>query len=170
MDVYTAIKERRSIRSFKDIDIEEEKLKKVLDAGRLAPSANNRQNWKFILVRDKEKRKRLAKAAKEQAFVGEAPAVLVMCATESSKVMSCGQPAYTIDLSIALSYMVLEAWEQGLGTCWLGAFIEDEVKKILDIPQNVRVVAMSPLGYPNESPEPRPRKKFDEVVCFDSYK
>lgn len=170
MDVYEAIKERRSIRVFEERDIEEEKISKILDAGRLAPSANNKQDWKFVVVRDKDKRKRLIKAAKGQEFVGEAPAVLVMCATQSDKVMSCGQPAYTIDLSIALSFMVLEATELGIGGCWIGAFLEDEVKKVCDIPDNVRVVAIFPLGYPAENPNPRPRKKLDEVVCFDSYK
>ena len=103
------------------------------------------------------------------SFVADAPVVLVACATESSKIMTCGQPAYTVDLSIACSYMILQAWELGLGTCWLAAFREEEVKSILGIPEAVRVVAMTPLGYPERPVSPRPRKRLEEIVCFERY-
>jgi nitroreductase len=83
--------------------------------------------------------------------------------------MTCGQHRYTVDLSIAMSFMVLEAYEQGIGTCWLGHFDEEKVKKLLGIPKKIRVVAMTPLGYADEEPAARPRKSFDEVVCFDQY-
>ena len=169
MNVMDSIISRRSIRAYKDLPLEKEKLHLILEAGRLAPSSNNRQEWKFIIIQDAETRALLGTAAKGQKFVGEAPVILVMCATESERIMSCNQPAYTIDLSIALSFMMLEAQELGLGTCWLGAFYEDEVKKILNIPSNVRVVAMSPLGYPDESPSPRPRKSVDKTICYDKY-
>jgi nitroreductase len=169
MDVFSAIQGRRSIRKYSSKPIEEEKLNKILEAGRLAPSANNRQSWKFIVVRDPEKRDKLMEAAGGQAFVGEAPAVLIACGTEPDSIMTCGQHRYTVDLSIAMSFMVLEAYEQGIGTCWLGHFDEEEVKKILGIPKRVRVVAMTPLGYADEKPAARPRKSFDDVVCFDQY-
>jgi nitroreductase len=169
MEVSVALRERRSVRSYKDMEVEEEKLMKVLEAGRLAPSAVNRQEWKFIVVRDGEKRKKLADAACGQAFVGRAPIVLVACGTETRTIMTCGQPAYTVDVSIALAYMVLQACELGLGTCWIGAFMEDEVKKILNIPERVRIVAMSPLGYPAHKIPPRPRKSLEEIVCFEEY-
>lgn len=170
MDVFAAINGRRSIRAYKDMEIEDEKLNRVLEAGRLSPSSSNRQEWKFLVVKDKEKRQRLVEAANGQKFVGEAPVIIVMCATESERVMRCGQNAYTVDLSIATSYMMLEAWELGLGACWLGSFYEDKVKEILDIPENIRIVTMFPLGYPVEVPEAKPRKNFDQVVCFESYK
>lgn len=169
MDVLEAIRTRRSIRAYDSREVEEEKLKRVLEAGRLAPSASNRQDWKFIVVRDSEKRKMLVEAAGGQAFVEEAPVVLVVCGTEPDKVMYCGQPAYTVDTSIALSFMILEACELGLGTCWLGHFDEKRVKEILGIPAGVRVVAMTPLGYPAESPAARPRKSIDEVVSFERF-
>ena len=169
MEVSVALSERRSIRSYLERNVEEEKLMKVLEAGRLAPSAANRQQWKFIVVRNSEKRRMLAKAACGQAFVGDAPVVLVACATETRAIMTCGQPAYTVDVSIAFAYMVLQACELGLGTCWLGAFNEDEVKKILNIPEHIRVVAMSPLGYSTDHIPPRPRKTLDEIVCFEEY-
>lgn len=169
MDVLTAIKGRRSIRAYSPREIEDEKLKRVLEAGRLAPSAVNRQEWKFIVVKDPAIREQLVEAAGGQKFLGEAPLALVACGTEPTKVMKCGQHAYNIDVSIALSFMILEAWEQGLGSCWLGHFDEDKVKKILDIPPEVRVVAMTPLGYPAETPAPRPRKSLDEIVSYDKY-
>lgn len=169
MDVLTAIKGRRSIRAYSPREIEDEKLKRVLEAGRLAPSAVNRQEWKFIVVKDPAIREQLVEAASGQKFLGEAPLALVACGTEPTKVMKCGQHAYNIDVSIALSFMILEAWEQGLGSCWLGHFDEDKVKKILDIPPEVRVVAMTPLGYPAETPAPRPRKSLDEIVSYDKY-
>ena len=169
MEVATAIAGRRSIRSYRATPVEEEKLNRILEAARLSPSAGNRQEWKFIVVREPKTRSRLAQAACDQKFVADAPVVLVACATESSKIMTCGQPAYTVDLSIACSYMILQAWELGLGTCWLAAFREEEVKSILGIPEAVRVVAMTPLGYPERPVSPRPRKRLEEIVCFERY-
>ena len=169
MDVFTAISQRCSVRAYKERDVEEEKLNKILEAGRLSPSASNRQEWKFIIVKSRETRKKLANAAFGQTFIGEAPVVVVACATESKSIMGCGQPAYTVDLSIALSFMILEAWELGLGTCWIGAFKEEEVKNILKIPERIRVVAMTPLGYPNQPPSQKSRKGLDQIVCFEKY-
>lgn len=166
MDVMTAIKSRRSIRAYKSTEVEEEKLNLVLEAARLSPSARNLQNWKFIVVRDKKLRERLVEAAAGQKFVGEAPLTLIACATALERIMTCGQPANTIDLSIALSFMMLEAAELGLGTCWLGSFYEDKVKEVLNLPEGYRVVAMTPLGYPDENPSPRPRKSIEEIVEY----
>ncbi len=169
MDVFAAIKQRRSVRAYKPAQVEKEKLKKVLEAARLSPSASNRQDWKFIVVREKETKKKLARAAFGQSFIGEAPVVIVACGTEPKAIMACGQPTSTVDVSIACAFMILEAYEQGLGTCWIGAFKEDEVKKILKIPEPVRVVAVIPLGYPDESPSQRDRKDFDEIICFEKF-
>lgn len=169
MDVSIALKERRSVRSYRDEPVEEEKLTKVLEAARVSPSAGNRQQWKFMVVKDTEKRKRLAEAACGQSFIAQAPVVLVACATEAEAIMTCGQPAYTVDVSIAFAYMILQACELGLGTCWIGAFHEDEVKKILSVPESIRVVAMSPLGYSAHPISPRPRKSLAEIVCFEEY-
>lgn len=170
MDVMEAIRARRSIRAFQDRDVEDEKLRRVLEAGRLAPSARNVQEWKFLVVKDPAVRKRLAQAAKGQMFVADAPVVIVACGTICDYTMSCGQLAYPIDVAIAVDHMTLVAVEQGLGTCWLGAFYEDQVKEILGIPEEIRVVTMLPLGYPERVPEPRGRKAFDEVVVFERWK
>jgi nitroreductase len=169
MDLAEAIKKRRSIRKYLPRKVENDKLDRVLEAGRLAPSAKNLQEWRFVVVRDEGRRKRLAEAAKGQTFVGEAPVVIAACATVTDYVMTCGQLTYPIDLAIALEHMVLAAAAEGLGTCWIGAFYEEEVKKILNIPPEVRVVALLPLGYPDESPHPRPRKEIGEIVAFESW-
>ena len=170
MDVFEAIRNRRSIRDYSGKPVSDAVLKKVLEAARLAPSARNRQEWRFIAVRDSAKRASLAQAAKGQEFVGKAPVVLAFCATEDDDMMTCGQKAGPIDVSIALAYVTLAATAEGLGTCWLGAYHEDKVKEILGVPANARVVAMTPLGYPAEHPGARSRKSFKEVVAFDGWK
>jgi nitroreductase len=169
MDVFTAISKRSSVRAYKDTDIEEEKIARILEAARLSPSASNRQEWKFIVVKNKETRKKLANAAFGQSFIGEAPVVIVACGTESKSVMACGQPAHTVDVSIACAFMILQAYEMGLGTCWIGAFKEEQVKKILKVPEHVRVVAITPLGYPNQPPSQKFRKSLDQIVSFEKY-
>jgi len=169
LDVFEAIRNRSSIRRYKNTQVEEEKLVKILESARIAPSASNRQKWKFIVVTKSETRKKLVKAAYDQNFVGEAPVTIVACSTEPERRMPCGQYAYPIDISIAVSFMILEATEQGLGTCWLGAFNEEKVKKILDIPEEIRVPAMFTLGYPDETPCPRPRKELTDIVCFEKF-
>lgn len=169
MDVMTAIQSRRSIRSYKDKEIEEDKLEKVLEAGRLAPSANNRQEWKFVVVRDKDTRQKLAVASRNQHFVGEAPCVIVACAIETAHVMPCGQLSYPIDLAIAVDHMSLKAVEENLGTCWIGAFDEGEVKTILGIPERIRIVALLPIGYPEYVPSQTPRKMCEETVVFEKW-
>jgi nitroreductase len=169
MDVFSAISQRCSIRAYKTTDVEEDKLKKVLEAGRLSASASNRQDWKFIVVRNKETRKKLAKAAFGQSFIAEAPVVIVACGMEPNAMLACGQPMHTVDGSIAFAYMILQAYELGLGTCWIGAFNEDEAKNILSVPNNVRVVAMTPLGYSNQPPSQKSRKCLDQIVCYEKY-
>jgi nitroreductase len=169
MDVFAAISQRSSVRAYKVTDVEEDKLKKVLEAARLSPSASNRQDWKFIVVKNKETRKKLAKAAFGQSFIAEAPIVIVACGMEPNAMLACGQPMHTVDVSIACAYMILQAHELGLGTCWIGAFNKDEAKKVLSVPGDVRIVAMTPLGYPNQPPSPKFRKNLDQIVCYEKY-
>lgn len=169
MSVQSVISQRRSIRAYLDYPIEDEKLRLVLEAARLSPSARNRQEWQFIVVQDGETREKLAAATNGKPFVGEAPVIIVACATEAEYVMSCGQLAGTVDTSIALSFLILQAHELGLGTCWLGAYNEKEVKELLGIPPHVRVIAMTPLGYPAQHPDAKSRKKPEEIVSYDRY-
>lgn len=151
-------------------EVEEEKLRKVLEAARLAPSAHNAQDWKFIVVKDKQKRQALSQAAAHQDFVAQAPVVIAAVALNPEDVMSCGVPTYAVDLAIAIEHMVLQAAALGLGTCWIGAFEQEGVKTILNIPADCKVVALLPLGYPADKPQPKSRKSLEEIVCFEEFK
>ena len=113
MDVMKAIKARQSVRAYEDKPVEEEKLQAVLEAARLAPSACNFQEWRFVVVRDREMRRKIAEAAKNQAFVGEAAVIIVACAESTEHVMACGQLSYPIDVAIAIDHISLAAVELG---------------------------------------------------------
>jgi len=170
MNVMDAIKKRKSVRKYLDKPVKDKKLNTVLEAGRLAPSASNRQEWRFVIVRDPETRKKLAEAANRQTFVGKAPVVIVACAETDGHVMMCGQPNYAIDVAIALDHMTLAAVESGLGTCWIGAFDERRVKKILGIPEEIRVVELMPIGYPSDpSPVEKKRLPLDTIVKYEHW-
>ncbi|MBU0951484.1 MAG: nitroreductase family protein [Elusimicrobia bacterium] len=169
MNVMEAIKNRRSIRKYQNKPVEKEKLNSVLEAARLAPSARNRQEWQFIVVQDKQTREKLSIAANNQAFVSEAPVVIACCGLDDGYLMRCGQPATTVDLSIAIDHMTLKAVEEGLGSCWIGSFYKDEVKKILGIPKDIQVVELLTLGYPAENPDTRDRKNLEEIVRWDKW-
>ena len=168
MTLMEAIKGRRSIRAYDPRPVEEEKITAVLEAARLAPSARNRQKWQFIVVTDPEVKDKMLEACNYQQFLKQAPAIIVACGKDPG-MMSCEQPVETIDVSIAFSFMILKAYEEGLGTCWLGNFNKDKVKSVLGIPDNVSVVAVTPLGYPAENPAARPRVAIDEIVSWDKY-
>jgi len=169
MDVMEAIEKRRSVRAYQQKPVEEEKLKKILEAARLAPSAKNSQAYKFVVVKDEKLRKKLMEAAANQRFVGEAPIVIVAVALNPEYVMTCGVPAYAVDVGIALEHMALVAAEEGLGTCWVGKFYQDQVKSILNIPEKYKAVALLPLGYPADTPGRKYRKTLEELVCYDTF-
>ena len=169
MTVHEAIQNRFSVRAYLDKPVEEEKLARVLEAARLAPSAGNRQEWRFVVVQDAATRAELMEAANGQAFVGQAPVVIAACAEGEQHVMTCGQLSYPIDVAIALEHIALAATEEGLGTCWIGAFKEDQVKKILGIPDNVRVVDLMPLGYPAAEAPAKRRLTLEEIVKWEKW-
>lgn len=162
MDVFEAIRLRRSIRRYRDIEIPHANIERLLEAARLAPSGSNLQNWKFIVVKDKNIRKKLAQACNNQSFVGEASLVIAGVVDPSKK-------WHQVDLAIAFEHIVLEAQELGLGTCWIGAFQEEKVKDILEVPEDKKVVALLTIGVPSEAPPPRPRKPLSEIVCYNEY-
>ena len=169
MDVSKAIEIRRSIRRYRNTEVEDGKIDKILESARIAPSAANRQKWKFLVVKDDSTRAKLVDACNGQKFVAEAPVLIVACSTESDTIMPCGQYAYTVDLSIALSFMILQATELELGTCWLGAYNEGQVKTILEIPDDIRIVGMITVGYADEKPAARPRKTIEEIVVSEMW-
>ncbi len=169
MELKDAIRKRESIREYVDKPVPEKKLRNVLEAARLAPSAANGQPMKLVVVRDSEKRRELAQAANGQIFVGEAPVIIAALATNLEFVMPCGIPSYTVDLAIAVDHMTLAAVDEGLGTCWIGAFSQEKVKHILGIPDKYRVVALLPLGYPKRERGLKMRKSLEEIACYETF-
>ena len=172
MDAMTCLLTRRSVRSYQDRQVEEEKLQKVLEAGRLAPSSYNSQCRKFIVVTDPAVKKEIHDKAGTQPMIEQAPVVLVLCATpdtEHEDAMPCGEVKHPIDMALSGAYMMLEAYDQGLGTCWLGAFNADAVKEVLHIPAEVKVVTMIPLGYHDGTQPCRDRKPVDEIVSYNAF-
>jgi nitroreductase len=169
MDVFEAIQSRYSVRRYADRPVEPEKLQRIMEAARLAPSAGNRQESRFVLVTDQSLRQKLMAAASDQRFVGQAPVVIAACAETDEQVMACGQMSYPIDVAIALEHVALQAVEEGLGTCWVGAFDEAAVQQALDIPAGVRVVELMPLGYAADRPGEKKRLALSEIVFHDKW-
>lgn len=172
MELYEVIQRRTSVRAYLPNPVPDEVLNRILEAGRLAPSAKNYQPWKFIVVRDQMIKQALVSACRGQAFIAEAPVVVCGCAIEEQawKGMGGYWSAEAVDLSIALEHIILAATAEGLGTCWIGAFSEDEVRKVLQIPSGVKPIALTPIGYPAKETKPRPRKPLAEIVCYDRYR
>ncbi len=168
MDVMNAIRKRYSCRAYRPQSVEKEKLEQILEAARLAPSARNLQDWRFVLVTDPQKRKQLAAAAYNQEFVSQAPVVIVACSV-STYVMRCGQPIGPIDVSIALEHMALAAVELGLATCWVGSFVPQEVRKILQIPTEAVLVELMTLGYPADEFKSPERLPIGKLACFEQW-
>jgi nitroreductase len=164
MDVFEAIRIRRSIRKFRPKPIPDEKLEMILEAGRLAPSAGNRQPWRFVVVKDPERKRTLAKAADNQTFIADAGVIIVALGDPEASPRWFRQ-----DPMIAVEHMVLAATALGYGTCWIGAFNEKEVKRLLRIPEELKVIALLPIGFPDETPAPRERKPLKEIVFLEKY-
>ena len=170
MEVYDSIRIRKSVRAYLDKPIEREKLGRVLNAVRLAPSAGNRQEWRFVVVTDPEKRSRLAEEAAGQRFMAEAPVVVAACAETDGKIMRCGEACYPIDVAIAVDHLTLAAVAEGLGTCWIGSFDPDTVRRILEIPEQIVVVELLPLGYPKDpKPVTKSRLPLETIVCYEKW-
>lgn len=163
MDVYQAILDRQSIRTYDDKDVENEKLEKVAQAFRMAPSARNLQDRKLLVIKDQKTKEliRLTSPSKA-AMLSEAPAILIAVGFDKG-VMTCGHRADTVNLSIAMSFALLEAFELGLGTCWMANFKEKELKDVLGLPEEASIAAISPIGYAKELPPKSSRKPLQEV-------
>jgi len=174
MDLFGVIEKRRSVRRFKPESVVKDDLKKILEAGRLAPSGGNRQPWYFIVVRDLETKKALSIAANNQKFIADADTVIVALGkprttTKLSYKLSSTRIPHKQDPMIAIEHMILAATALGYGTCWIGAFNENEIIKILKIPEDLAIIALLPVGIPDESPPTRPRKPFKEIFFKESY-
>ena len=171
MSVLKVIQDRRSVRKYREDSIPEDVLLRVLEAVRWAPSGKNLQPWKFILVRDSTLKEKLARASAGQFFIAQAPIVVVACGFPDQCYSRMGRymKSWPVDVAIALEHLILQAWEEGLGTCWIGSFEEEEVKSILHIPDQVKVLALTPLGYPAHFPSSRGRKSLEQIISSDRF-
>jgi nitroreductase len=167
MEFFEAVKNRHSTRAYKKKEVEEEKLRKILEVANAAPSAGDLQGYEIVLVRDESRRAALAEAAYGQDFVAEAPVVLVFCANpvcSAQKYGTRGSTLYCIqDATIAASYAQLAATAQGLATCWVGAFDERKAASVIGV-TDVRPIIILPIGYTNEKHYITPRRKLDDLV------
>ncbi len=169
MDFFEVVGSRYSCRVYQEREVEDEKLEEIMEAARMAPSASNRQEWRFIAVRDAEKREKLATIAHNQKFLAQAPVVIAAAAVTDGHMMACGQASYPIDVAIALEHISLAATALGLGTCWIGAFEEEPARKLLGIPSGVRVVQLMSLGYPADKCRPKTRLPLTEILMHDAW-
>jgi nitroreductase len=169
MSVLEVIRKRYSCRAYQQRSIEPEKLQTILEAARLAPSARNFQDWRFVVVTDGETRRRVAETTNRPDLFEKAGAIIAAC-SNSDYVMRCGQAIGPIDVSIALEHICLQATELGLGTCWIGSFDPDKVRQILGIPDDIAVIELMTVGYPTDSkPEPK-REPMEKIVSFEKWK
>ena len=170
LDVIECIKQRRSIRSFLSTPVPRELMDKVLQSAIWAPSAGNWQSWRFYVVERPELRVELAKAASDQEFLAEAPAVIVVCAEPNRGEQTYGDRARELyclqDSAAAIMNLMLAAHAHELGTCWVGDFDEAAVRKLVKISEQYRPIALVPIGYPNEAPNARWRRPLREVVEY----
>lgn len=168
MNVLEAIQTRRSIRKYKDEPIPDLDLKKILEAARIAPSAGNKQPWRFVVVKGEDKRRKLGEIAHGQKWISDA-GVIVAALAMDPKDPSVYERWVERDVMTAVEHMVLAAWELGYGTCWIGAFSEDEVKELLGVPDEMTVVNLLPIGVPDMEPRDRGRKDFEEIFFSEEY-
>ena len=173
LEVFEAIRGRRSIRAFESREVPEELVERLIEAARWAPSAGNIQPWEFIIVKKPEIKRKLAEAALGQSFIEEAPVVIVVCADEVRSTQGYGMRGKTLyciqDTAAAAQNIHLAAYSMGLGTCWVGAFREDEARKVLKTPAGIRPVAIIPVGYPAEAPSPRGRRPLKQMVHYETF-
>ena len=170
MALMPEIEKRVSIRDFTDEPVSEPQVTSVLEAGRLAPSAKNRQAWRFIVATNADLRAKLQAACFGQDYVGQAPVIIAICTTNVEYKMPNGLLSYPVDLSIAGAFMMIQAEHEGLGTCPITTFKEQEVKSLLTVPYAMRVVMLLLLGHPADEPEEKPeRNTFDRVVAYEHW-
>lgn len=173
MELFEVIKNRRSIRAYKNQDLPEGTVEKLLDAARWAPSAGNVQPWAFVVATSPSVKHSLCLAAYSQKDVENAPVVIVVCADEKRAKESYGERGQTLycyqDTAAAVQNILLSAYSLGLGTCWVGAFNEEQVRKAISAPSNMRPVALVPVGYPDEAPADRGRRPLSEITRWETF-
>ena len=157
MTVSEAIRKRYSCRAYKERQIEKEKLEQIFESARLAPSAQNTQDWRFVV-------------ATNRPGVFEKAGVIIAACSNSDEVMRCGQAIGPIDVSIALEHIALQAVELGLATCWIGSFEPEKVRALLGIPLDITIIELMTLGYPADEPPKEPsRKPIEKILCYEKW-
>jgi len=173
MEVFEAIRSRRSVRKYKDKQVPWDNIVTIMQAGKYAPSAGNLQNWKFIVVKSDAKRKSITKACLQQEWMELAPVYIVVIAEPEKAERfygSRGARLYTIQgCAAAIENMLLTAHSLGLGACWIGAFDEDEIWRILNLPEEKSVQAVITIGYADENPESPPKNRIEHVMFFEKW-
>jgi nitroreductase len=160
MDFMKVIETRRSIRRYRRDPVSDELIKKILEVVKVAPSAGNRQPYHFVIVKNSEKKRELGLPS----WAVEAPVIVVGCADPL-----LSPTWHLVDLAIAFEHLILAATSYGLGTCWMGRLEKETIKKVLNIPDTIKVVAATPLGYPYEKPESKRRKTVSEMVHYETF-
>ena len=173
MDIFQVIRDRRSIRKYKDTPVEREKIEQVLDAARLAPSWKNLQCWRFLVLTEPDKIARVLEAFPDdnpgKKAVAMAPVVILACADPTQSDVENGIEYYICDTALAFENLCLAAHALGLGTCMMGWYDEALIKKTLGIPENMKILGLTPLGYPDQEPKARPRKELGEIAFFNEW-
>ena len=173
MDFFDLIKFRRSVRNFTPEDISDKEVKMILEAGRWAPSAGNVQPWKFIIIRKFETKKKLAKVALCQFFIEKAPVVIVVCADENKSSIVYGSRGINLyciqDTAAAIQNMLLAVCTLGLGACWVGAFREDMLKTVLNLPKWLKPVAIIPIGHPIGNQPSKYKHSLEKIIHYENF-
>ena len=168
VDFFDAVKRRYSCRAYAERAVEADILERILEAARLAPSAKNLQDWRFVVVTDETTRQQLQVAANNQPFVGQAPVIIAACSNTSYR-MRCGQSVSPIDVSIALEHIALAATALGLATCWIGSFFPDQVRQVLHIPTEIEIIDLMTLGYPADGQKKPKRLPMEQIVSREKW-
>ncbi len=173
MEFIDVVKNRRSIRAYKPDSLAADKVAYVLEAARLAPSWKNLQCWRFMVITSEEKRQAVANALPASnpgtKALLEAPVIVVLCADPKESEVWDGKDFYMLDAGLAMEHLMLAATDQGLATCWQGLFSEDDMRRALGVPGDIRVIAVTPLGYPAQVRNPRPRKAIEQIAFGETW-
>jgi nitroreductase len=173
MEIFQVFSDRRSIRKYKDTPVEREKIDQILNAARLAPSWKNMQCWRFLVLTEADKRAKVLEAFPDEnpgkKPIAMAPVVIVACGNPAESDVENGINYFVADVAIAFEHLCLAAHALGLGSCWMGWYNESKLRSALGIPDDFRIIGITPLGYPDQEPRPRPRKELQEIAFFNEW-
>ncbi len=168
MTLLEVIRRRYSCRSYEERPIEQTKLDSLFEAARLAPSAKNPQDWRFVVVTDKESKHQVAETTNRPEVFEKASVIIAAC-SNSNDVMRCGQAIGPIDIAIALEHIALQATELGLATCWIGSFYTEKVRTILGIPDDIAIIELMAVGYPADTRKQPSREPIEKIMCYEKW-